>query len=135
MTALNFDTFVEDATPADMSTAAEVGEIVRSLRGQRRALLYRCDYARDCRVADPDVEVGNQMEATVQNLAGVLYQLDKAIAALERVQTNLTQYPAVVERMTALEIPFAIKGHQSLWELSDEVIRHLGPGWWRSDAA
>ena len=94
-----YDSFVGGSPPAGFPTDAELGELLRTLRGYRRALQAQCDDARDCRSAEPDAEISNQMEETAQNLAGALYKLDKAIPALESVQANLKQYPDVVLRM------------------------------------
>jgi hypothetical protein len=86
----------------DHPTATEVGAALRDLRAHRRALQALCDDAKNCQSAEPDVEVANQMEETVQNVAGALLQLDKAIPALERVQGNLTRYAEVIERMKGI---------------------------------
>ena len=86
----------------DHPTADEIGAMLRDLRAKRRSLQTLCDDAKDCQSAEPDVEVANQMEEAVQNVAGALLKLDKAIPALERVQGSLAQYPAVVERMKGI---------------------------------
>lgn len=105
--SLDYDGFLAREL-TDHPTAAEVGATLRDLREKRRALQALCDDAKDCRAAEPDIEVANQMEEVVQNIAGALLQLDKAIPALERVQGNLTQYPAVIERMK--EIVKGVRG-------------------------
>lgn len=98
-----YDDFVGRATlPENLPTAAEIAAVLRTLRTHRRAMQQLCDDAKDCRASEPDLELANQMEETVQNVTGALLQLDKAIPGLERVQGNLAQYPAVVDRMKAI---------------------------------
>ncbi len=94
-----YDDFIGREHAGDFPPAAEFGATLRILRAHRRALQALCDEVKDCRVDEPDLEVANQMEETVQNVAGALLQLDKAIPALERAQGNLARYPAVLERM------------------------------------
>ena len=98
MAPANYDDFVAREL-TDHPTAADVGATLVELRAHRRALQALCDHAKDCRAGEPDLEVANQMEEVVQNVGGALLQLDKAIPALERVQGNLAQYAAVVDRM------------------------------------
>ncbi len=100
--ATGYDDFIGHELATDFPTAAACAETLRTLRGYRRALQALCDDAKDCRAAEPDLEVANQMEGTVQNIAGALLQLDKAIPALERTQGNLAQYPGVLERMKVI---------------------------------
>jgi hypothetical protein len=100
--ATGYDDFTGRARPADFPMAAELGATLRTLRAHRRALQALCDDVKDCRAAEPDLEVANQMEATVQVVAGALLQLDTAIPSLERVQGNLARYPAVLEQMTEI---------------------------------
>ncbi len=103
MASAGYNDFVgRFSLPEGLPTAAQIGDALRTLRTQRRAMQQLCDDARDCRFAEPDIEVANQMEETAQNVAGALLQLDKAIPALERVQGNLAQYPAVIERMKGI---------------------------------
>ncbi len=97
-----YDDFIGRELAADFPTAAEVGEVLRTLRAYRRALQATCDDAKNCRAAEPDIEVANQMEETAQSLGGALLQLDKAIPMIEKVQVNLVQYPAVLERMRGI---------------------------------
>ncbi len=94
-----YDDFIGRELAADFPTAAELGALLRTLRAHRRALQELCDDAKDCRATEPDLEVANQMEETVQNVAGALLQLDKAIPELERAQGNVARYPAVLQRM------------------------------------
>lgn len=101
--ATGYDDFIGRELPADFPTATELGATLRTLRAHRRALQALCDDVKNCRATEPDLEVANQMENTAQVVAGALLQLDKAaIPALERVQDNLAQYPAVVERMKGI---------------------------------
>lgn len=100
---VGYDDFVDRfSLPEGFPTAAGIGKALRSLRTQRRAMQQLCDDAKNCRASEPDLEIANQMEECVQNVAGALLQLDQAIPALERVQGNLAQYPAVVERMKGI---------------------------------
>jgi hypothetical protein len=97
----DYDDFVAREL-TDHPTSTEVGATLTDLRAHRRALQALCDDAKNCRASEPDPEVANQMEESVQNITGTLLQLEKAIPALEKVQSNLAQYPAVVERMKGI---------------------------------
>ena len=106
--ATGYDDFIGRELSADFPTALELGATLRTLRAHRRALQALCDDVKDCRSAELDLEVANQMEATVQVVAGALLQLDNAISALERTQGNLAQYPVVVERLR--EVVASVRG-------------------------
>lgn len=96
---VGYDDFVgRFSRPEGLPTAAGIGDALRTLRTYRRALQQLCDDVKDCRTSEPDLEIANQMEEVAQNVAGALLQLDAAIPALERVQGNLAEYPAVIER-------------------------------------
>ncbi len=101
---IGYDDFMGRFSPPEgLPTAAEIGVVLHTLRTHRRAMQQLCDDVKDCRAAEPDLEVANQMEEIVQNVDGALRQLDKAaIPALERVQGNLAQYPAIIERMKGI---------------------------------
>lgn len=103
MTApMGYDDFAGRELAADFPTAAEIAATLRTLRRQRAGVQLLCDDCKDCRAAEPDLEVANQMEETVQNVAGALGKFDLAIPALEKVQENLAQYSAVISRMRGI---------------------------------
>ena len=91
-----YDKLVAGDLPADFPAGAELGEVMQTLRRQRRALLEYCDEAKDCQMNEPVEGVARQMEPIVQSLSGSLHQIDKAIPLLEKVRANLVRYPAVV---------------------------------------
>lgn len=99
---VGYDRFLE-ATPGPAFPTGDVlAATLSTLRAQRRAVLEHCDEAKDCKVAEPDVEIANQMEPIVQSLAGSLAQFDKAIRALECIHGNAIQYQGLTQRVVGV---------------------------------
>lgn len=97
---VGYDAFVADGAPTDLPTAIDVAALLTDARRYRRALQTYADNIKERRVSEPDREISNQMEELTQNVVGQLYQLNKAIGLMERVEGAARDYPDVVTRMT-----------------------------------
>ena len=96
---VGYDALVVDGTPPDLPTAPDITALLTDARRFRRALQAYADQVKEHRAAEPSPEIANQMEELIQNVTGQLYQLEKGVAALERVQGAARDYPDVVTRM------------------------------------
>ena len=99
---VGYNALIAEGTPAGLPTEANVTALLADARRYRRALQAHADMIKDHRAAEPDKEIANQMEEVTQNVTGQLYQLDKAVHSLERVQGAARDYPDVVARMTEI---------------------------------
>ena len=94
-----YDRLMADETPLGIPTALDVTILLTDTRRFRRALQAHADQIKEHRAAELSVEIANQMEEVTQNVTGQLYQLDKAIGLIERVQSAARDYPEIVMRM------------------------------------
>lgn len=100
--AVGYDALIAAGVPADMPMASDVGGLLTPARRYRRALQARADQVKEHRAAEINREIANQMEEVTQTVSGQLYQLDKAIGTLERVQSAAIDYPNVMARMAKI---------------------------------
>ncbi len=104
---MGYDAFIEQETPTEIPTPAEIGALLITARRYRRALQAHVDDIKEHRADEVNEEVANQMEEATQNMGCQLYQLDKAVGLIEKVQTAARGYVSVIERL--VEIVAAVR--------------------------
>ena len=96
---VGYDALIAGGTPSDLPTAPDITALLTDARRFRRALQAYADTIKEHRAGESAPEIANQMEELIQNVTGQLYQLEKAVVALERVQRAAGDHSAVVTRM------------------------------------